>query len=682
VYLGIVGWGIPHLRPPGRCKIDALAPPTQAALRTQILIILAAVLLLRLPFLNQAIQGDESYYLTGAMNAQVDPLHPTHGEFVFAGKMVSMQGHSHPPLNMWLLGGLLALFGDIDEVRFHAAYIPLSIIAALAMLVLARRFSPSPIWATLLFLAVPPFVVNGGSLEADFPFLAFWMAAMALFVAAVDRRSPLLMGAAMLAMVPAAMGAYQSVLLAPIAACYLWMRARGWKPGWIALATPAAVLGLWQLFERVTGGAMPADVLAGHFADYGFGALANRMDNAAALTVHAGWIVFPVLAVRAFWRVPRWGWALVVILTLSGAAWLDPHPLFWLTFGTGVLTIIWCLSRLLEYGGKDQWFLAAWVCLFFGAALLLFFAGSARYLLPMAAPLCLLVSRQLHGRTKWLAAGFSLQVALALALAIANYQHWDGYRRFVAGMADEFESRRVWVNSEWGLRYYAETAGAIAFEQIHPVQPGEMVLTSEIGFPSEVTAGGGARSTLRAAGITSTIPLRIIGLGSRSAYSTVTAGYRPFDIVFEPIDRVTADVIIERKPELSLLPMNAPEAESQIVSGIHRLEDNAWRWMSARGVVLLKAPPAPAPLSVSLYIPDQSPARAVTVSVDGVLAAQGKYDGPGSYTLVSGLPVAAAGHSASVEIIADKTFTPEGDERELSLILSAVGFQEEPGRQR
>ena len=61
----------------------------------------------------------------------------------------------------------------------------------------------------------------------------------------------------------------------------------------------------------------------------------------------------------------------------------------------------------------------------------------------------------------------------------------------------------------------------------------------------------------------------------KSAYSTVTLGYRPFDIVSGPIDEVIAQVVIERKPELSYVPMGAPQAESQIVSGVYQLERGA-----------------------------------------------------------------------------------------------------------
>ena len=36
-------------------------------------------------------------------------------------------------------------------------------------------------FGTLLFIAVPTFVVNGNSFETDLPFLALWMASVALY---------------------------------------------------------------------------------------------------------------------------------------------------------------------------------------------------------------------------------------------------------------------------------------------------------------------------------------------------------------------------------------------------------------------------------------------------------------------------------------------------------------------
>src|SRR5690242_11217161 len=126
-----------------------------------LLLALALVILIRLPFLNQAVQGDDNTYIAVGQHALIEPLHPTHTTMVFQGVEVDLRGHPHPPLDGWFLGGLLAIFGDVKEVPFHAAYLLFSLLATIAMWSLARRFSPEPLWATLLFIVVPVFVVNG-----------------------------------------------------------------------------------------------------------------------------------------------------------------------------------------------------------------------------------------------------------------------------------------------------------------------------------------------------------------------------------------------------------------------------------------------------------------------------------------------------------------------------------------
>ena len=103
-------------------------------LGAQLALVLFCVLALRLPFLNQAIQGDDVYYLYGAEHAQIDPAHPNHARYVFIGETVDMRGHPHPPFDAWFLGGLLAAIGGIREVPFHAAYIVFSLIAAASAL--------------------------------------------------------------------------------------------------------------------------------------------------------------------------------------------------------------------------------------------------------------------------------------------------------------------------------------------------------------------------------------------------------------------------------------------------------------------------------------------------------------------------------------------------------------------
>jgi len=421
----------------------------------------------------------------------------------------------------------------------------------------------------------------------------------------------------------AALTAYQAVLLTPILAVYVWLFHRRDRTRWLTLLVPPLTVGAWQLFERLSTGALPAAVLNGYLAAYQ--TLPAKLASALALTIHSWFIVFPALVPPA-------------------------------------LVLAWRRRR-----EPDTLFLLAWIGIFFAGALAIFFAGSARYLLPMAAPVVLLASRV---RPKWLAAGFAAQLALGLALAAVNYQHWDGYRQFAESLRALAAGHRVWVDGEWGLRYYLESDGALPLKKTQRLRPGDIVVSSELGASVKPTA---PFAPLRTAEIRPALPLRLIGLESHSGYSTVSRGFWPFGISAGLIDRLRAVEVAERHPTLAYLPMNAPQAADQIVAGIFSLEDNRFRWMSRSAVVALASPPAALPLRAMFTIPPQARARRVALLLDGREVASQTYPAPGTYTLESP-PVLAAGAVAIAEIAVDQTFFAPPDSRELGMVLTGVGF--------
>lgn len=612
-----------------------------------LLLLLGIVILIRLPFLTQAIQGDDPYYLFGAQYALMDPAHPSHAKYIFHGELVDMRGHPHPPLNSWILAALIALFGDVYEVPFHAVYVLFSLIAVAAMWSLARRWSPHPFLATLMLIAVPTFVVNGTSLESDVPFLAWWLAGIALFVSG---RSV----SAAIALALAAMTSYQAVVVTPILWAWCWWHKRHARSAWAVSLTPVVVVIAYQIYERLTSGALPATVLAGYFSSYGLQQIANKLKNAAALTAHTGWLVFPLAAAAAFRR----NWPVFAVAAVGGF-FIDNHPLFWVSFAIGAMALVSCTVRKPD-------FLSVWVALFFAAALILFFAGSARYLLPMAAPVILLVSREL--KAKGLAVAMGANLVLGLCLAWVNWQHWDGYRQFVRSVPDAFghSTQRTWINGELGIRFYAESEGALPIASKQPLQEGEWVLSSDLGFPVPITA---PLSPVRLYEIRPTFPLRTIGLGSKSGYSTASFGLRPFDFSTEPVDRVRAQIVRKRNVSRSWLPMNSPEAEEQILSGIYQLEGDT-RWMSGRGILLLARPPVPQSLEIQIYVPDSAPARSVLVMADGIEIKRQALPGPGIHTVRSD-PVSAS----TITIEVDQTFRVPGDYRDLGAVLIAAGYR-------
>lgn len=170
------------------------------------------------------------------------------------------------------------------------------------------------------------------------------------------------------------------------------------------------------------------------------------------------------------------------------------------------------------------------------------------------------------------------------------------------------------------------------------------------------------------------IPLRLIGVESHSGYSTVSRGYWPFGFTGGVIDRLRADAVRERRPTLEYLPMNAPEAADQIVSGVFDLEGKS-RWISGSAAIALKNPTEPMPLRAEFYIPPNAPARRVSLLLDGKEVATRTYPGPGSWSLES-KPVKGESEFAMAEIAVDKTFQAPGDTRDLGVVLIGVGFGE------
>ena len=582
------------------------------------LIILALVLLIRLPFLNQAVGGDDVYYLAAAEHAQIDPAHPNHVHYIFEGRDVDFRGYPHPPLNAWALAALIAIFGEVREIPFHLAYITFSLIAAFAMWSLAKRFSPQPLWATLLFLATPAFVINGNSFESDVPFLAFWLSGIAVFIAAVDRRNALRMAAAALLLVAASLAAPQVVLVIPILAVYVWLNARNYKLAWATVLTPLLATAAWQTFEFLTDGRFPAAVVAGYLQSYGYERFVLKLRNAGALSVHSLFLVFPLL-----------------LLFL-------PKP-----------------------KTRDTVFLYSWCALFFLGAVALFFSGSARYLLPMAAPVALLVS--VSARTAWLKIGFVCSLTVSILLASANYQHWGQVRAFAQSAK---LGPHTWVNAEWGLRHYLEHRGALPIREGQQIPPGNTVITSELGFPIRYAHAGSTPVVLDTREIRPRIPLRLIGLDSNSGYSTNARGFLPFGISTGAVDRLHTETLVPKSPTHEYVDLALPDADAQIAAGIYAADGNPWRWMSKSGSFLLKPPAAPTPIVVHLYIPDAAQARTITLALDGNPIASQTFPGPGTYTIKT------PPQSGSVLTInADKSFSVPTDHRELGIILSGAGFQ-------
>jgi 4-amino-4-deoxy-L-arabinose transferase-like glycosyltransferase len=627
-------------------------------------LLLALVVFLRVLFLNTAIQGDDVYYLAGAEHALVDPLHPSHAKYFFLGELVDMRGHSHPPLNSWILGGLLAVIGSARTVPLHAAYLVFSLMAVWAAWEIARRFTDHPATAVLLLVVTPAFVVNGTSIEADLPFLAFWLAAVACLFRALDWRSLWWLATSSAAAALAGLTAYQGVLLTPLLGWMVWRSKPGWRAAWVAAFAAPIALASYQLFEFMTAGQWPIAVLAGYLSSRGFQTAGLKMRNAAALTAHLGFVSFPVLVWWALRGRLRWQWVAAGAVAAAGAAVIDPHPLFWIPFATGVLALLFCL---LSVGIAEERFAAVWVLGFFAASLGIFFAGSVRYLLPAVFPLAILISRHVRGPV--LISGMVLQLLLSVLLALVNAQHWNAYRAFASGLEGKIAGQRVWVNSEWGLRHYMEELGARVPGRGETIRPGDIVVSSRLAIPVPLRTGPGSFVPVAKADVTSRIPLRLIALDTMSAYSVVGRGLRPFDISSGLIDTIQAERFEGNAVRESVWTPNNASVAGQALSGL-----SGDGWTADTATVVVRVPEQAGPVFAQFGVTPQGAPQLVRLLLDGKPIAEQRYSSAGAYSLSAPMP-AYAGETAQITVEVDRTFRVPGDQRELGVLLTAVGIK-------
>jgi len=143
---------------------------------------------------------------------------------------------------------------------------------------------------------------------------------------------------------------------------------------------------------------------------------------------------------------------------------------------------------------------------------------------------------------------------------------------------------------------------------------------------------------------------------------------------------------VEEAPAVSSVLQTAdPKAAPQLLKGFYDVEAGSWRWTAGKFSVSL-SPPAGAPergarLILRLTVPDPVIQKAgpvkLSASVEGTPLAGETFSKPGQYVFSRDVPASALGKRVVVvDFALDKFLPPSGsDERELGVVVSAVGFE-------
>ncbi len=461
-------------------------------------ILIALTIALHAPFIGEAFHLDDAQYLDVALNVPRNPLFPMDLPSVFEGHHLDLWGHTHPPLNAYLIAGLVYLTGGSpSEVFLHTSFLLFPLLLAVSFYFLARRFSVEPLMATVLLVTNPTLMVSAHTLMADVPLLALWVCGTLLFVRGIDEQRQSLIYASMLPVTGACFFAYQGLALLPLLAFYAFARSKlGWREVQV-LSVPIVLMAVWQISGYMHRGVTYASTMFGYLGVRGLWLGSTKIRTAIVSLTYLGGTILPFpfifgkLGTRSKAALTWSGLAVAFAIAyqkLSGYALLE-EMFFIGCLAGGLAAAAWVMRRGLESWslqgwGADDLFLSLWFLGMLIACSAAFFSGSARYLLPALPALLLLVMRFVKRATLFYGSLLAVQIILGLALAYSDYEFAGLGRQEASDFQSRYlaTSQRFLFSAEWGWRYYLGRMGGEIMADDTTGRPGELFVKSSLAL--------------------------------------------------------------------------------------------------------------------------------------------------------------------------------------------------------
>ena len=436
-------------------------------------------------FITKPAHMDDALYLATARGILQDPLHPLCNIYAWeVGPRPIYTFAINPPLYNYQQALVVAGFGwNLSVLHLlAAAYV---LLAGVAMMALARRFTIRPAAALLLLMASPT-LVPGTNLMLDMPGMALLLAALAAWIRGIDQASRRWLALSAVTAALALLTKYNSAIVLPLMGLYALLHGRPRALGW--LAVPIAGLGLWVLHNHffMPGGAI--HLLQSHGRARPGGLFDPVQALLAVTTWGSSFVFLPLLAFPAWIRGAGRSFVAFALpaavalaagvgLALGGSPpWATsrtPGQLAFLVNGLlmavfiGVSTArVWRPRAWAEVATRDDAFLLAWLLAVTLFDVLFAPHHAPRYYYPAFAAAPLLLVRALdRGATPagpgvraaaWASA--AVQAALALTLVASDNAYAEADRDFAKRLADIADQRGEVVAyvGHWGFQYAAD----------------------------------------------------------------------------------------------------------------------------------------------------------------------------------------------------------------------------------
>lgn len=496
--------GSPEVVPGGGAGDRPLSLLKSRGTLPEALITAAFALFMTAPFLGRPFDLDDVIFLKLAAARLNEPLLLELQDFAFFGVLNETFIDTHPPLiSAWL--ALMMKLGGASEIWLHFSFLGFPAIAAVSMYYLARRFCRAPVFAATILMATPGIAVMSHSVMSDLPGLAFWLAATALYVYGLERRSLGLMALSGIAITLGVFSSYMVLGAIPLLFFYALLKR---ELSWLAVLPLLLAISsfisftVWHLAQT---GSLPG-LSHIYYVEHDPLAPGTILEKIVSLLAAVGGAtIFPLILFRLALFKKRDSYIFLSLLILSFAT-----AFFRYVTGESGLAETLLLSLLLPLGTLflymaigEAWrrfrrgpagmrafagMLLLWIAGVLFSVIFLLPYASVKYALPMFPPIVLLFMWLVEERAEGagtknlLTAALLSTAALGILVSFADYDLSASKRAFAQGDAvrirreAEMAGDRVWFSAEFGDRYYLEQQGFAEITEETQLQNGDLVV--------------------------------------------------------------------------------------------------------------------------------------------------------------------------------------------------------------
>jgi 4-amino-4-deoxy-L-arabinose transferase-like glycosyltransferase len=462
---------------------------------------------------------DDGGFIEVARQIRVHPADPFGFRHNWTGREVAaVKEFQNGPLTSYYIA-LAATCLGWSERALHLAFLLPAAAAILGTYFLALRFCGEPLFAALVTLFCPVFLVSGTTVMADVITLAFFVWAMVLWLRSAEDGShcfailsACLIGAASVTRY------FPSLTLVPLLFVYSLLRWRdiGWRT--LYLAIPLAVFVTYEWVMQSL---------------YGCSLLFLAASTASTMGREGSWFLWRglttlcfaggALAPMVFYAPLLWSRRCLAAGLLAAAIFagllafcgsLGEHPLpgdirlrlllasqFSTFVVAGVSVLILVAGDLWRSRDAESVLLALWTLGTLAFCWIFNWSVNGRTILPIAPAVGILIFRRIQQRAgyspgrHWLAKVVPLLLAGGLAMAVswADCRFANSTRTAATVILGRYgaEKARVWFIVGWGFYHYMQSYGFKVYETSHPrIGPRDILVVplNSPGVPDSITA--------------------------------------------------------------------------------------------------------------------------------------------------------------------------------------------------